>query len=386
MGKYERKRKFSIWRFLLTLAVSIGAIWFCGIALFWSLTHVGVPGNTSQGSSMELGIMDRFDMRMTNQISSALDGVLSIEKVYWLNDDDQIAPEPNQDNFGTTKDPASMQSFLDEAGELLGIEDTLFNVNTKLYSGSEVTYYLDETIMVITWKELIDGTVYTLSEVKIAHPSQFRRFLADGVYGSDKQYVTTQMAASVNAVTASSGDFYKFRPSGIKVYDGQVMHFNNSIDTLFITEDGDFVFSYRRELTSKEMAQQFVDDNNVRFSLAFGPVLVVDSQCQPIPANYGLGEVGDSYPRAAIAKMSGELHYLLVAANQDPDRGYLNVPNMTQFGKRLQEFGAVDAYALDGGQTAVIVTNDKLINRPSYGYQRAISDIIYFATALPDGD
>ena len=84
--------------------------------------------------------------------------------------------------------------------------------------------------------------------------------------------------------------------------------------------------------------------------------------------------------------MPGELHYLLVAANQDPDRGLERVPTMTEFGKQLYAFGAEQAYALDGGQTAVIVTNDKLINRPSYGYQRAISDIIYFATAIPNGE
>lgn len=386
MGKYVRRRRFSVWRFLLTLVVSACAIWFCEKALLWGLTHVGVPGNTTQGSAMELGIMDRFDMQMTNQISSALDGVLSIEKVYWLNDDDQIAPEPNQENFGTTTDPSSMQGFLDEAKELLGIEDTLFSTDVKLYYGSEITYYLDETIMVITWKELINGTVYTLSEVKIAHPSQFRRFLADGVYGSDKQYTTTQMAATVNAVTASSGDFYKFRPYGIKVYDGQVMHVNSIVDTLFITEEGDFIFSYRWEITDKAAAQKFVDENNVRFSLAFGPVLVQDGQRMKIPSNYTLGEVDDNYPRAGIAKMPGELHYLMVAANQDPDRGFEHVPSMPEFADQMMAFGAEQAYALDGGQTAVIVTNDKLINRPSYGYQRAISDIIYFATALPDGD
>jgi exopolysaccharide biosynthesis protein len=386
VGKYaKRKKKYSVWHILLTVLISIPTIWFCGKALLWGATHVGVPGNTAQGSSMELGIMDRFDMQMTNQISSALDGVLSIEKVYWLNDDDQIAPEPNQDNYGTTSDPASMQGFLAEADALLGIEDTLFSTETKLYSGSEITYYLDETIMVITWKELINGTVYTFSEVKIAHPSQFRRFLADGVYGSDKQYTTTQMASSVNAVTASSGDFYKFRPSGIKVYDGQVMHFNNSIDTLFINEEGDFLFAYRKELADKAAAQKFVDDNKVRFSLSFGPVLVQDGQRRNIPGNYGLGEVDDQYPRAGIAKMPGELHYLLVAANQDPDRGYTRVPTMPQFADQMAAFGAEQAYALDGGQTAVIVTGDKLINRPSYGYQRQISDIIYFATAIPDG-
>ena len=131
-----------------------------------------------------------------------------------------------------------------------------------------------------------------------------------------------------------------------------------------------------------------MDDNNIRFSLAFGPVLVQDGELVKIPQDYTLGEVKDNqrYPRAAIAKMPGQLHYLMVAANQDPDRGYERVPTMTEFGKQLYAFGAEQAYALDGGQTAVIVTNDQLINRPSYGYQRAISDIIYFATAIPDGE
>jgi len=296
-----------------------------------------------------------------------------------------VAPEPDQSKFGTTRDPASMQGFLDEARKLLGVEDTLFSTDTKLYVDTEITYYLDETIMVITWKEMVDGSVYTLSEVKIAHPSQFRRFLADGVYGSDKQYTTTQMAASVNAVTASSGDFYKFGHYGIKVYDGKVMNFNTELDTLFINDEGDFLFSYRKGLTSKEEAQKFVDDNNIRFSLAFGPVLVHDGEQVPMPTGYIRGEVKDHYPRAAIVKMPGELHYLMVAANQDPDRGVQRVPTMGEFAAQLHAFGAEQAYALDGGQTAVIVTNDKLINRPSYGWQRQLSDIIYFATAMPEG-
>ena len=386
MARYRKKKKVPVWYILLTLLLAVAAAWLTVNFLGWGALHVGVPGGGVQSEPMNLSVMDRFDMQMTNKISSALEGVLSIEKVYWLSDDDQIAPEPNQDKFGTTSDPAQLEGFLQEAKELLGVESTLFTTGTKLHAGSQITYYLDETIMCITWKQLINGTVYTLSEVQIAHPSQFRRFLADGVYGSDKQYVTTQMAATVNAVTASSGDFYKFRPTGIKVYDGQVMHFNNSIDTLFITDEGDFLFSYRRELANKEAAQQFVDENNVRFSLAFGPVLVQDGQQKKVPGDYSLGEVKNHYPRAAICKMPGNLHYLLVAANQDPDRGLERVPTMSEFAAQMAAFGAEQAYALDGGQTAVIVTNDKLMNRPSYGYQRQISDIIYFATAIPDGE
>ena len=53
--------------------------------------------------------------------------------------------------------------------------------------------------------EVHDGSVYTFSEVKVSHPSQFRRHLAGGEYGSDMQYLTTEMAASVNAVRLRSG-------------------------------------------------------------------------------------------------------------------------------------------------------------------------------------
>ena len=45
-----------------------------------------------------------------------------------------------------------------------------------------------------------------------------------------------------------------------------------------------------------------------------------------------------------------------------------------------------EAYTLDGGQTAVITMNDRRINAVQFGYERMISDIIYFATAVPDGE
>jgi exopolysaccharide biosynthesis protein len=58
---------------------------------------------------------------------------------------------------------------------------------------------------------------------------------------------------------------------------------------------------------------------------------------------------------------------------------------MRDFADNMIEFGCQKAYALDGDQTGTIVTNDKLINRPDYGTQRTVSDMIYFATAVPDG-
>ena len=340
------------------------------------------PGKREQKSTVDLALMDRYDMVMTNVVSDALDGVLSIEKVYWLNDDELIAPEPNQANFGETSDPSTLGWLIEDAQELLDGQELLFNTKMWLPWGEKVMYYLDETIFVITWKQIINEMMYTISEIKIADPSQFRRFLAGGEYGSDKQFTTTEMAATVNAVVASSGDFYKFRQFGTIVYDGVVRRVNSEqVDTCFINDKGQLLFTRAGEITDMETAQKFVDDNNIRFSLAFGPILIENYEKNRIWF-YKLGEIEEDYPRAALCEKD-DLHYLLVTVNE---QGSLEeTPTITEFRDVVYTFNVRHAYALDGGQTAVIAMNDKLINRVHFGYQRKISDIIYFATAMPNG-
>ena len=79
----------------------------------------------------------------------------------------------------------------------------------------------------------------------------------------------------------------------------------------------------------------------------------------------------------------GQLHYIVVTANTTGP--HQEIPTVAQFTKNVAATGCIHAYCLDGGQTATIVMNDKLMNRPVYGQQRKISDIIYFATAVPEG-
>lgn len=344
---------------------------------------VGNPGTSAQVAAAEVGIMDKYDMFVTNTISDSLDGILAIEKVYWLNDDDLVAPEPDQSCYGESQDPKELQWLLDEAASLIGDDEMYFDPETTVLApGTKIIYYLDETIFAITWKEGHDLSTYCFSEVFIAHPSQFRRFLAGGEYGSEKQFITTEMAASVNAVVASSGDFYRFRNYGTIVYDGKVQRIRSeNIDTCYIDDKGDLIFNYAGDITDIEVAQQFVDENNIRFSVAFGPILV-DNYERVEPYEYYLGEIKDEYPRSALCQM-GELHYLLATANGDGY--YQRTPDIHVFAKNIHATGCEKAYTLDGGQTAVIAMNDQLINAVLFGFQRKISDIIYFATAVPDG-
>lgn len=367
--------------FIKTVAVVLCAALTVGL-LGGVFLMVGTGSGSSSGSSSNVTILDKFDMYMTNEISNALEGVLAVEKVYWLSDSDLVAPEPKAENYGSVSTPAELMWLLEEAADLIGGQEMIFNADTPAWSGEPIRYYYDETILVITWKQLIDRVMYTMSEVKIAHASQFRRFLAGGEFGSDKQYVTTDMAASVNAVVASSGDFYKYRRNGAVVYEGQLRRFEGKhVDTCFINDKGDLLFAYRGDLTSEEQALQFVEENGVRFSLAFGPVLVDNGVACP-PPSYSLGEINDIYARAALCQ-KGELHYLLVSACGED--GYQNRHNIADFAANVESFGVDKAYALDGGQTTVIAMDGQMINDVEFGYQRAISDIIYFATAMPDG-
>ena len=279
-----------------------------------------------------------------------------------------------------TNDPASLQWLLDEAAEILDGQETIFRTDVELVHDSLITYYLDESIFVITWQEVRDNFVYTYSEVKISDPSQFRRHLANNEYNSDYMHPVSRMGNMVNAVMASSADYYRGRNHGIIVYEGEVKRadYSELVDTCFIDKNGDMILVPAGELITVEEAQKFVDDNDIDFSLAFGPILVDNGQrCEP--ANYYLGEVNDNYPRAALCQKD-DLHYIVVVAN-----GHLyhwDRPDIHTFAKWIEELDCEKAYTLDGGKTGTIAMQGRALN-PTQGPERWISDIIYFATAIP---
>lgn len=330
---------------------------------------------------VKYAITDRYNMYITNTLSKVLDGVLSIKKVYWLSDDDLVAPEPNQACFGTADSPAELQWLLEDAKNLLEGQNTLFGPDTPVWEDSQIRYYYDETILVLTWKQIMDGSVYTISEVKIADPSQFRRFLADGQYASGAKYLPTELASSVNAVVAANGDFYTFRDMGIIVYNSQLMRMEGyDMDSCFICGNGDLKFAHARQMVDRESTQQFLDENGVRFSLAFGPILMEDGEKVPIKNPYPVGEGDIDYARAALCQ-TDELHYLLVMANAEgPYTATQTIPAFQENLAKLE--GIKQAYNLDGGQSATMVMNDETVNMV---WMRQMSDIIYFATAIPDG-
>jgi exopolysaccharide biosynthesis protein len=143
-----------------------------------------------------------------------------------------------------------------------------------------------------------------------------------------------------------------------------------------VDANGDLLMLDYGEVVSRKQVEDFVQEHDIRFSLAFGPILLRSGN-RVEKFFYAVGETDGLYSRAALCQQ-GPLHYMLVVANRSGQ-------NVSQFSRHLQEMGVQNAYMLDGGQTAVIVTGDERMNSVNYGSERKISDIIYFATAVPSG-
>ena len=398
--KRQGKASKILWILLGLVVIPLSCMLTFGLMQF-VFRNVGYPKPAQVAKTTEIQIVQNVESVVNQRVAAVRNSMKSsgaseapggtdaleqtvppVRKQYWIEEGTLVAPEPNQSLFGRTADRAELEQVLKDAKWILDGQTTYFQPDQQLYEDSIVQYYLDDSIFAITWQEVHDGSVYSFSEIKVSHPSQFRRHLAGGEYGSDMQYLTTEMAAEVNAVVASAGDFYRFRDFGAVVYQGEAKRVEGTYaETCYIDANGDMHFTYGGDVMTVAEVQSFVDERNIQFSLAFGPVLV--DNYEEVPHTwYGVGEITEGYARAALLQMD-TLHYIVVAANTTGV--YQQIPTVAQFRKNIVATGCRMAYCLDGGQTATIVMNDELVNRPVYGQQRKISDIIYFATAIPEG-
>ncbi|MBQ3011275.1 MAG: phosphodiester glycosidase family protein [Oscillospiraceae bacterium] len=360
----------------LLVAVSMVCMLWVGLTV-----HPDTGTATAAAGRKNLDMAEKLNIYMNNASADALSNLTYIKKLYTIPESDVVAPKP-QAQFGSTYDPAEVQAVVEQATELLDGQTLAWNPGIQFWDGEPIQYYYDETILAITWKEIINNNMVTFGEVKVAHGSQLRRALAGNSYGSSVEEYPTNMASNVNAVLAINGDFYNFRDLGITVYQREMYrHAPAKVDTAYFTADGDMIFSKRGELMGADEAKQFIADNNVIFSAAFGPVMVENGE-KVTNTKYPIGEIDKKYSRACIGQRD-DLHYILMTVNYEGPCQY--TCTLAQATEYIFSKGVEKAYALDGGQTSSMVFNGELVNRVDWGNERTMSDIIYFASAVPEG-
>lgn len=318
-----------------------------------------------------------------NNIKSEVLGDLTfIPKVYTLAEDATKGPVPNPDKFGVTEDPNEIMELIAQYPQLVGDKEPFFDPNVD-FLRKPIEYYADDTILAICWKERVLGHGCNFAEVYVADPSQFRRKFSMDTYGSPVQKYGSELARESNAVVAMNGDFYKFRAEGMTVYNRTLYRFNPvKLELCHVNSDGELLFTYAGELADKDAAEKYIKDNDVLFTLAFGPVLIADGEPHISSNSYLIGEVNTRYSRS-ILSTRGNCHYLLTTCNN----GY-GTPTCTIAEARdmMMSKKVENAYVLDGGQTAEIIIRDHVSNHIDFDTERTVSDILYFATALPEDE
>ena len=258
--------------------------------------------------------------------------------------------------------------------------------------------YEDETISVkIEHQEMEDGTKMHIAHIRIADASQLRTGVANpDKIASNKTRSVSYMARKYNAVVALNGDNYVDKPEKTTFEYRMTQKIrskgNQQKDILIIDDKGDFhlyVKSQGLETGKKKngknvwmKADEWEAANGCKLvnAFTFGPALVKDGELLELDPDYGYNP-GGREPRAAIGQ-TGPLSYVMVII-EAKDRSGKSGFSQGKLAEFMQGLGCVQAFNLDGGNSAEMVFGDQIYKGMPGGDERTLSDIIYFATAKP---
>ena len=219
-------------------------------------------------------------------VTAAAHEVAEKARHFTIPEDALVAPKPIEECYGTCSmdHPEVVMDLIQRARDsgLLGQDETVaFSPDANFYHGyhgRNFEYYLDDTIMVILWKENVEGKCCSFAEVKIADASQFRRKLANDSFGPGPQFLASELGEQVNAVVTMNADYYRPRHYGIVVYNRELCRFEtdyvinnclryNCVDSMFVTASGDFLYKRQGEEDTLESISAFIQENDILFSL-----------------------------------------------------------------------------------------------------------------------
>lgn len=238
--------------------------------------------------------------------------------------------------------------------------------------------YIDPTIEMHVTSGTADETSWWMADVTIQHPSQLRTMPAYS-FTSNVTLQGKRLSSRANAVLAVNGDYFSLEVhvKGSYVLRQGTLYSQRLLgrtDILLIDDAGDFHVVRKAEEGSIPTE---IDGRQIVNALCFGPMLVEDGKVCQIERNDFMASE-KLRARVALCQM-GPLHYAVVCCS-GPSMGNKGM-TLQSFADLLGQLGVQSAYNLDGGNSAMMFTGDRMLNVNRS--IRAISDIVYFASAWP---
>ena len=246
--------------------------------------------------------------------------------------------------------------------------------------------YEDETISVkLEHQEMDDGTKMHVAYIRIADPSQLRTGVATPEKPASTRTKTVRsMARNYNAVIALNGDNYTDNPKKTTFeyrMTTKIRSNSNKLKDILIIDDlGDFHLFVQSQGIKEYPEIMKKEGRKLINAFTFGPALVKDGKLLELDEDYGYNPNGRE-PRTAIGQM-GPLSYVMVLI-EAKDRSGKTGFSQGKLAEFMYNLGCVQAFNLDGGNSAEMVFGEQVIKGQPGGDERTLSDIIYFATMQP---
>ncbi|NLB17161.1 MAG: phosphodiester glycosidase family protein, partial [Syntrophomonadaceae bacterium] len=206
--------------------------------------------------------------------------------------------------------------------------------------------------------------------LKLYDPSVVRVILGKDELGSLE--TTSSAVKRTGAILGvNGGGFFnsgkKILPIGNTVVNGKLV-------TGFNPSNGDVFFTGISK-SGKLIGGKFYDEEsltrlNPQQGVSFLPILIKGGQPQPVPKEWETTK----QPRTIIGEYANGDFILIVVDGRQSD--WSSGVTLERLQNKLAELGVKEGYNLDGGGSSAMVFKGKVLNRPSDGKQRSVSNNI----------
>ena len=267
----------------------------------------------------------------------------------------EVTPEPTPE---VTPEPVLTwrEKFADKfTDEIVWTDNSYSSPNVSITIEKIRTEYTD----------VVNTDVY-VADIYVADLESFKTCFAGGEFGYYAAEPALRLSSRANAILAINGDYADNQQSGFLVRNGSLYYSEPLVcDICVLYQDGTMETYGPGEYSVDEI----IERGPVQ-TFKFGPELLDDGQAK---STFNVSsELTVDNPRAAVGYYEpGHYCFVVCDGRQSSSRGL----EMNRLSRFMADLGCASAYNLDGGASAVMTFNGRIVNSPSNG-GRDLGDIL----------
>ncbi len=265
-----------------------------------------------------------------------------------------------------------------QAAPPVSVEKPLFALVPACFDGIADYSYFSEHLAIQIAKRQTPSFTYFVCDIQATGADALQTALSQETVNGSLEHVS-DIAARHDAVLAINADDYGVHKYGVILRGGELIRAKGTTrHMLTLDAQGNLsVITDRKGEDPKARADTLLL-SGIRETWEFGPELMRNGQAIPLDSKFDLITLRDTAlePRTAIGQIDS-LHYVIIVVDgRSP--GYSDGVSLSGLQQLFVQAGARTAFNLDGGGSSTLYFCGEVLNTPSSGHERSVSDILYF--------